>query len=170
PANGPRPASPVPIPAPRRRPLLFAVAASLAAGVLIGSAGTWWQMSREAGPADTPTTEYAAEYVRIDPPEGVDLPAVGRIRLDGAEETGHALVISVRGLPETSGYFEVWLMDEGAGKLIPIGVLDGDGTAVLPLPHGVDLGEYALVDVSEEPFNGSPDHSGKSIVRGPLNA
>ncbi|MCE7080490.1 anti-sigma factor [Streptomyces sp. ST2-7A] len=162
------PPSPAPLPGPRRRPLLFAVAASLVVGVLLGSAGTWWQMSRDGDPAGTPSVEYAAEYVRIDPPEGVDLPAVGRIRLDGAEEAGHVLVISVRGLPETTGYFEVWLMDESAGGLIPIGVLDGDGTAALPLPHGVDLGEYAVVDVSEEPFNGSPEHSGRSVVRGPL--
>ncbi|MBB0232063.1 anti-sigma factor, partial [Streptomyces calidiresistens] len=168
--DDPRPTSPVAIPGPRRRPVMFAVAASLMVGILIGSAGTWWQMSRDTAPIATPSAGYTAEYVRIDPPEGVDLPAVGRVRLDGGEETGHALVISVRGLPETSGYFEVWLMDEGAGKLIPIGVLDGEGTAVLPLPHNVDLGEYALVDVSEEPFNGSPDHSGKSIVRGPLRA
>ena len=47
------------------------------------------------------------------------------------------------------------------------GLLEGsEGT--FPLPAGVDLSEYSVVDVSREPSDGDPAHSGDSIVRGAL--
>ncbi len=38
----------------------------------------------------------------------------------------------------------------------------------LPIPASVDLDDYAVVDVSAEPLDGDPTHSGDSIVRGIL--
>jgi hypothetical protein len=37
------------------------------------------------------------------------------------------------------------------------------------VPAGIDTGEYDLVDISEEPYDGDPTHSGDSIVRGQLD-
>lgn len=46
-------------------------------------------------------------------------------------------------------------------------MLDGtDGR--FTVPADIDLAEYSLVDISEEPDDGDPQHSGDSIVRGPL--
>ncbi len=81
-----------------------------------------------------------------------------------------SLDIKVEGLPKTSGYFEVWLMDRSHRKLISMGVLGADGHAVLPVPENVDLTEYSIVDVSVQEFNGSPEHSGNSVVRGAFAA
>ena len=39
-----------------------------------------------------------------------------------------------------------------------------------PIPDGVDLSEYDLVDISFEPIDGDPAHSGDSIVRGQLKS
>ena len=36
------------------------------------------------------------------------------------------------------------------------------------VPAGLDLGEYPIVDVSDEPVDGNPAHSSVSIVRGTL--
>ena len=36
------------------------------------------------------------------------------------------------------------------------------------LPAGLDLSEYPIVDVSDEPVDGNPAHSSVSIVRGTL--
>lgn len=68
--------------------------------------------------------------------------------------------------PDT--YREVWLITSDASALISLGVLDGtEGT--FPIPSGVDLKDYVLVDISQEPIDGNPTHSGDSIVRGELS-
>jgi Anti-sigma-K factor rskA len=87
-------------------------------------------------------------------------------RADGEREL--RLDLSVDGAPTgDTGYREVWLIDRDVTKLMSLGVLRGDsGTFVLP--EGVDLAEYPVVDVSLEPYDGQPAHSGDSIVRGIL--
>jgi anti-sigma-K factor RskA len=68
--------------------------------------------------------------------------------------------------PDT--YREVWLINSDATALISLGVLDGtQGT--FPIPEGVDIRDYVLVDVSQEPIDGNPQHSGDSFVRGQLS-
>ncbi|WP_432432642.1 anti-sigma factor domain-containing protein [Cryobacterium breve] len=64
---------------------------------------------------------------------------------------------------------EVWLIKADASGLISIGLLDGN-TGHFDIPDDVDLAQYPLVDVSAEPDNGNPAHSGNSIVRGELHA
>ncbi|TFB96030.1 MULTISPECIES: anti-sigma factor domain-containing protein [unclassified Cryobacterium] len=64
---------------------------------------------------------------------------------------------------------EVWLIKADASGLISIGLLDGN-IGHFDIPDGVDLAQYPLVDVSAEPDNGNPAHSGNSIVRGELHA
>ena len=62
---------------------------------------------------------------------------------------------------------EVWLIRSDASDLVSLGLLEGqEGT--FRVPEGVDVAEFNLVDVSQEPQDGDPAHSGDSIVRGPL--
>ncbi|MCD0481554.1 anti-sigma factor [Streptacidiphilus sp. ASG 303] len=96
--------------------------------------------------------------------------ADGTAQLDRVPAGSRSLEVSVKGLPATSGYFEVWLMDPSHRKLIAIGTLGPDGSARLTVPDNVDLHEYSVVDVSVQPYNGSPAHSGDSVVRGPLSS
>ena len=66
------------------------------------------------------------------------------------------------------GYYEVWLLRPDVTGLVPLGVVH-QGTNVVPLPDGLDLGAYPVVDVSVEPLDGDPEHSGVSVARGSLS-
>jgi hypothetical protein len=69
---------------------------------------------------------------------------------------------------DAQGYREVWLITSDASQLVSLGVVEGSSGEYV-IPRGVDLADYDLVDVSEEPFDGDPAHSGDSIVRGQLS-
>ena len=73
-------------------------------------------------------------------------------------------------VPEShDGYTEVWLISSDATRLLSLGTVEGN-SGTFPIPAGVDLSIYDLVDVSAEPLDGDPAHSGDSIVRGQLGA
>lgn len=63
------------------------------------------------------------------------------------------------------GYLEVWLLRPDVSGMVTLGVLDGDQGEFL-LPDGIDLGEFAVVDISREHMDGDPGHGGDSLVRG----
>ena len=86
--------------------------------------------------------------------------------VDGSE----MLAVDVSGLPATDGYFEVWLLAPDASSMIALGTLGAGESTVLPLPAGVSLADYPVVDISAEPYDGDPAHSTDSIVRGTLPA
>ncbi|WP_158861854.1 anti-sigma factor [Leifsonia sp. AG29] len=67
-----------------------------------------------------------------------------------------------------SGHFrEVWLMNRELTKSISVGLLDGsEGRFVMP--PNISAADYPVVDVSQQPLDGNPAHSGDSIVRGTL--
>jgi hypothetical protein len=79
------------------------------------------------------------------------------------------LVLDVSGLTTADGFYEVWLLDEDAQRLVSLGLLDGS-TGRFTLPPAVDVGEFPVVDVSIEPADGDPAHSGDSVVRGTLSS
>lgn len=68
----------------------------------------------------------------------------------------------------SDAYTEVWLISSDATRLVSLGTVRGT-TGTLAIPDGVDLSVYDLVDVSAEPYDGDPTHSGDSIVRGQLS-
>lgn len=79
------------------------------------------------------------------------------------------LVLDTRALPEADGYLDVWLIDRDVSAMINVGILDAD-TQEYVLPDGIDLDRFPVVDVSVEPFDGDPTHSGESIWRGVLGS
>ncbi|WP_404312828.1 anti-sigma factor [Agrococcus terreus] len=79
------------------------------------------------------------------------------------------LVLDTRALPEADGYLDVWLIDRDVSAMINVGILDAD-TQEYVLPDGIDLERFPVVDVSVEPFDGDPTHSGESIWRGVLGS
>jgi len=64
----------------------------------------------------------------------------------------------------------VWLLDLEQGRMVALGVLDDRGRGRLTLPDGVRVADYPEVDVSLEPDDGDPAHSGDSVLRGELPA
>jgi anti-sigma-K factor RskA len=78
-----------------------------------------------------------------------------------------SLDVDVTGLTKADGFYEVWLLDKNAKKLVSLGLLRGRHGS-FTLPAGVDLRAFPVVDVSIEPADGNPAHSGNSVVRGQL--
>ena len=101
------------------------------------------------------------------------LPAWPDARGEATVETSRSgtreLVVTLTAAPESAGAFrEVWIMSASLKKLISLGVLVGD-SGRFTMPADISTDAYPVVDVSEEPDNGSPAHSGNSIVRGTLS-
>jgi hypothetical protein len=63
-------------------------------------------------------------------------------------------------------YLEVWLIDRAVEGMVSLGPYHGDGR--YDIPASVDPGRFPVVDVSIEPIDGQPAHSGDSAVRGVL--
>ena len=72
--------------------------------------------------------------------------------------------------PTTVGadeFLELWLLevgDDGVAALESLGRVDGSGR--YDVPDDIDLDRFRVVDISVEPDDGDPAHSGVSVVRG----
>ncbi|WP_168627551.1 MULTISPECIES: anti-sigma factor [unclassified Cryobacterium] len=145
--------------APRRRRWvpLVAVAASVA---LLASLGiVLWQFAQPS-----PPTVIATATLEAFPAwPGATGKAVVEQQADGTR----VVHIDFDAPSLNDAYEEVWLISSDATRLVSLGTASGP-TATLPIPDGIDLSTYDLVDVSAEPYDGNPTHSGDSIVRGQL--
>lgn len=111
------------------------------------------------------------------PPEGASAPllalgeadATGRVVLSASPER-RALLVDTAGLPPADGIYEVWLLDVESDRLVALGALDDSGSGWMTVPTGVDVSDYPQVDISLEPDDGDPTHSGNSVLRGDLPA
>lgn len=144
---------------PRTSRIMWVLAASLAVVVAIG-AGTWIT-AVNLRPLSVAT---AALDAFPDHPA-----AVGSAEVDEARDGRRTLRVSLDGTDASDEYREVWLIRNDGAALISLGVLEGTSGS-FPIPAGVDLSEYDLVDISLEPIDGDPGHSGDSIVRGQLTS
>ena len=84
--------------------------------------------------------------------------------------TSDRVNVRVSGLPPTTDgqFYEMWLL--GADKqLVGLGSfrVGEDGTATLKLPLPVNPDQFSYFDISLEPGDGNPGHSGVSVLRGP---
>lgn len=82
--------------------------------------------------------------------------------------TGPELVVDVSDLSAGDGFYEVWLIDPKTFEMVGLGALT-QNEGRFPIPDGLDLSQYRVVDVSIEPYDGDPVHSRDSVVRGELN-
>lgn len=65
------------------------------------------------------------------------------------------------------GFVEVWLIDTDVVGMHSLGIVEGQTS--FPLPDGLDPEDFPVVDLSIEPIDGDPTHSGASILRGVLD-
>lgn len=77
-----------------------------------------------------------------------------------------SLRLDVDGLVQDDGFLEVWVIDTEVSQLVSLGPIRSDG--LYDLPAGIDPEAFPIVDVSVEPLDGDPTHSGQSVLRGQL--
>ena len=145
----------------RRRPLLL-VAAATVAGAVIGAGAV--AVLRDGGTRTPDVVPVAA--VDLDPLADND--ASGRASVIERTDGTRALEVQLRAGALKDRYYEVWLIDEAVQDMVPVGVARS-GTVTFELPNGLDLGRFPIVDVSVEPLDGNPTHSGVSVARGVLD-
>ena len=143
----------------RRRVVVGIVSAAAAIALVAAGLFTWQYLRPE------PTILIA--QAALDPfPDWPD--ARGEATIVRSPDGRSSIEVDLDTTVGDGSYREVWLLSTDGTQLISLGVIDGSRT-VLPLPDGVDLDVFTIVDVSREDFDGNPGHSGDSIVRGPLS-
>ncbi|WP_120338077.1 anti-sigma factor domain-containing protein [Cryobacterium soli] len=145
----------------RRRRWLPLAAAACAVGLVGGiAAGAWWQATRS--PAPVPVIAEA----QLDALPGWT--ASGSAAVEENADGQRDVVVDLTGGDDGVGLREVWLLTADATGLVSVGLLDGS-SGRFSIPADLDLSQYPVVDVSAEPDDGNPAHSGDSIVRGTLH-
>jgi anti-sigma-K factor RskA len=78
------------------------------------------------------------------------------------------MLLTVSGLPRVGagGFYEVWMMRD-ATHLVALGSfrVGADGRARVDLPVTASPRRFPVLDISREPADGDPAHSGHSVLR-----
>lgn len=142
----------------RRRPWLIAGIAA-ACGALLGGVVTAGAMSSTRQP------DLVAEAA-LAPMQESGLSGSAYVE---STDAGAVLHVAVPGLPPVAdGYYEVWMATPDASTMVAIGTLNPGDETTLVLPAGMDMASFPVIDVSVEHFDGDPEHSAQSVVRGQL--
>ncbi len=156
--------------ASRRSTARRAVLGIAAAVVLVAAGVAAYTLTR-----DDPAVVVATASLAYDPESFDALGAQARAGADLVAADGmHSIEIVDAALPspEAGADLEVWLIqpdDEGnVADLVSLGLIDPDDPGSLNIPAGYDPADYFVVDISVEPRDGDAAHSGRSILRGPL--
>ena len=138
------------------------VFSAVAAAVVIGVAGALIGYAVRAPQPDPPAVGGSAALAAV--PGGPGTPAESGIARLLRTADGAQVRVDAAGLPTVDGAYEVWLFGPD-GRMVSLGVLDR-GTGTFTVPHGIDPNAYRTVDISDEPADGNPVHSGVSVLRG----
>ena len=135
----------------------LAAAALFVGGALVGTT------LDGQGPGPATTERLALSGIGPEAPAGAE----GEVSL--VSSGSDRLRLSVSGLEETGEreFYELWLLGD-EGELVSLGSfrVDPGGSNEIEVPVPVDPNRYRYYDVSIEPANGSPEHSGRSVLRG----
>jgi hypothetical protein len=145
---------------------LAAVAAALAllAGVGLGRWGMGGTEAPEAvvPPVDTGTVVAAATLTALD--SDADRGEASAVQ---SEDT-FSIRVSATELGDGPGMHEVWLINVDGVRMISIGLLASGDEGEFAVPMELIDEGYRIVDISVEPDDGDPTHSGVSLARGEL--
>ena len=143
---------------PRAIAVLASAVVILGVGVFIGSRLDSDDPATTGGQGRT----LALETIGEAPPS-----AEGRVVLAGSGTD--PVTLDVSGLRPTgkNEFYELWLLGEDS-ELVALGSfrVEPGGETKIEVPLPVDPDDYEYFDVSIQPENGSPDHSGRSVLRG----
>jgi hypothetical protein len=142
-----------------RRLLSLAVAAGLALVVGIGI-GIGYERQ-----VVQPETRVIARAQLQPLPQWPGASGTAEVTADG--RGNRRLIVRMTTPKPVDGETQVWLIDAKTGQPSSMGTVK-NGVGNLDIPPGMSLFERPLVDVSDEPPDQNPAHSGVSIVRGQL--
>jgi anti-sigma-K factor RskA len=132
--------------------------AAAAAAALVAVGGIW---ALNRPPQPQPLAE--AQLTPL-----AEFSATGSARVVETQDGARTLEVTLD-KDEAQGYQEVWLIAPDLSRLVSLGVMNSD-SGTFQVPAGLELAEYPIVDVSDEPVDGNPAHSSVSIVRGTLTS
>ena len=135
--------------------------AAAAAAVVVAGAGVWGAV-RALDPTPGPEVVASAELAPL-----ASYTDTGTAVIDQLPDGRRELVVTSSS-DAAQGYREVWLLAPDAASMVSIGTMEGT-EAHFELPADLDLSQYPVVDISDEPYDGDPAHSGDSILRGQLD-
>jgi anti-sigma-K factor RskA len=150
----------------RRRPVL-GTAVAAAAAVLVLVVGI--AVTRDAGSSPIAEATLTFDASAFDP-----LGAEARAAVTLVEDDGTLHVrVDESSLPDAAeADLELWLIQPDAegnpADLVSLGIIDPANPDRFDIPAGYDPDVYFVVDISIEPRDGDPTHSGRSILRGAL--
>lgn len=143
------------------RSRLMPVAAAAAVAVL--AAGSYAAFGRDNGPSGRVLAAAPLSSAGLDgAPEGLS----GRAEVIERSGKRYLRIVAKGMAPKSGEYLELWLIDTKVSGMVSLGVMEG--TSEFALPDGLEFSDFPIVDVSTEPFDGKPTHSGASLVRGQL--
>lgn len=142
---------------------LLAVAAM--GGAVVGGAVVWAAVDRSQPVAPSSTTVAQAVLEPLSPT--VSRPGKATVV---QTDDGDVVRVDARGLPAQDGFYEVWLLDAEATRLVALGALPSGSVGTFTVPPGVSIADFPVVDISLEPYDGDPGHSHDSLMRGTLEA
>ncbi|GAB3268291.1 anti-sigma factor domain-containing protein [Arthrobacter pigmenti] len=135
------------------------LAAAAAAGIIVGGGAVWGVSQSNQGESPDVLAQ-----TQLEPLPGYQ--TSGEVKItEGGQGTRMLAVTAPR--VQTEGYREVWLISEDLEQMYSLGVLAGKSGS-FAIPEGVELSQFPIVDISNEPTDGNPEHSGDSILRGTL--
>jgi anti-sigma-K factor RskA len=133
-------------------------AAGLGAGLVFGGSDD------SAAPIDATVAQTS-----LAPVGSIDPAATGQAAV---KKDGEVIRLKISGLKVNgeNDFYEAWLMDPKNG-FISLGTfrVGDDGSTTLDLPVPVATDRFPVVDISLQPADGKPTHSGVSVLRGTLN-
>jgi anti-sigma-K factor RskA len=142
-----------------RRVLALALAAVLA---LVVGIGLGLGLNRLLTPRQT--VLWTAQLQALPAHSG----SSGEALVEQDSDGNKTLVVKLSSPAPVDGAQEVWLIDRGVSKMQSLGHLTPSSNR-FNIPADLDPRQYPVVDISQEPPDGKPTHSGDSIVRGTLN-
>lgn len=145
-------------------PVTWLLAAACVLGILLGVGGTTLATRLGGEPAPSEVTVASASLAPLDSPQTMGVASL----VD--RDDGLRLDVPDLSLDPGEGFLEVWLINRDLTRMISIGVLPVDATGVvLPVSQRLIDEGYVIVDISREPFDDEPAHSGDTLVRGELS-
>jgi hypothetical protein len=167
-SSRPELAQPVPLPvrAERRRRGIPAWAAAAAAAVALVAGLGLGRLTvgepEQSGRQDAGSVVAAADLTALD--SDADRGVARAVKDDDTI----TLRVNARELGDEDGFHEVWLINVDGTRMVALGVLAEGDTGEFDVPRGLIDEGYRIVDISVEPDDGDPTHSGVSLARGEL--